>query len=84
MQPQDVVISGTDVNTSLTFIRTSSQSMNIPMRINDDTVGLESEEIFNLRLVDHDPRVITGGGGHFAITRIIIDDDDGLSVCLSV
>ena len=48
-------------------------------------VGLESDEIFYLRLVNCDPCVIVKGGKHFAMTRIKFYDDnyDGLSVFLS-
>ena len=54
--------------------------MAISMTIIDDDVGLEPDEVFPLRFTSADPRVMVGGQGLFAETRITIIDDDGKNI----
>ena len=86
MQPRNVQKSGSIVNEVVTFTPTSPLSMNVSMRLNDDMIGLEGNEVYELWLVERDIRVPVGNSKLklYTRTRITIKDDDGLSVCLSV
>ena len=72
-QPSTVVISGTDVSSSVMFAAGGSLQRNLSFTINDDDVALEDIESYQLRFGSTNPsdRVTTGN----PTTVGIIDDD---------
>ena len=69
-----VVVSGDIINTTVTFIARGSTSATFLVTINNDDVGFENDEMFEIAFTESVPSngVILG-----ANTQVIISDDDG-------
>ena len=72
-----MIVSGTDINRVITFpASNNAESITVNFTLNDDTVGLEQQEVFRNVLADLDTRVQPAGNGLFLTTVITIEDDD--------
>lgn len=81
-QPVTVESSGSSINTSVTFIPFLNSSMLIAQfAINDDEVGLETNEVYSIQLASATPSFNVNLGGS-SIIEIV--DDDGNCVILYV
>ena len=74
-QPSSVVVSGVSIDQTITFEAGETQAI-VSFSLTNDNVGLESDELYQLRLTNPSPSsIITGGAAN-----IIITDDEGSSI----
>ena len=78
-QPDTVVVSGSDINRVITFgpSTTAPPTQSVPLGLTDDPIGLETDETYELFLIDVDSSVSLGQQGLFTTTQVTITDDDG-------
>lgn len=70
-----MVVSGVFINQTITFEAGEAQAI-VSFTLTDDNVGLEGDELYQLRLTNPSPSSIIIGGA----TNIIITDNEGSSI----